>query len=112
MRQVESIGLKGAWASIVIFALCSALTLPLALRARRPGGGDAGNLLIMGLMSGAALSAAERWADCDALIVRHQNVRWTYRDLQGRVDAFAAGLLAPGLQPGDRIGIWSPNNSE
>ena len=29
-----------------------------------------------------------------------------------RVDAFAAGLLALGLEPGDRIGIWSPNNAE
>jgi fatty-acyl-CoA synthase len=57
-------------------------------------------------------SAARRWADCDALIVRQQNVRWTYRELSQRVDAFAAGLLALGLQPGDRIGIWSPNNSE
>src|SRR5439155_26597489 len=33
-------------------------------------------------------------------------------ELQERVDAFAAGLLALGLAPGDRIGIWSPNNSE
>jgi fatty-acyl-CoA synthase len=57
-------------------------------------------------------AAARRWADCDALIVRQQNLRWTYRELQQRVDGFAAGLLALGLQPGDRIGIWSPNNSE
>ena len=56
--------------------------------------------------------AAERWADRPALIVRHQNVRWTYRELNERVDAFAAGLLALGLAPGDRVGIWSPNNSE
>jgi fatty-acyl-CoA synthase len=56
--------------------------------------------------------AAERWAECPALIVRHQNVRWTYRELNARVDAFAAGLLALGLAPGDRVGIWSPNNSE
>ncbi len=57
-------------------------------------------------------AAAQRWAGCDALIVRQQNLRLTYRELQQRVDAFAAGLLALGLQPGDRIGIWSPNNSE
>jgi fatty-acyl-CoA synthase len=56
--------------------------------------------------------SAERWPDRPALIVRQQNVRWTYRELQERVDAFAAGLLALGLAPGDRIGIWSPNNAE
>jgi fatty-acyl-CoA synthase len=56
--------------------------------------------------------SAARWPDTAALIVRQQNVRWTYRELQERVDAFAAGLLALGLTPGDRIGIWSPNNAE
>jgi fatty-acyl-CoA synthase len=55
---------------------------------------------------------AERFGGRDALIVRHQQVRWTYRELKERVDAFAAGLLALGLEPGDRIGIWSPNNAE
>ena len=56
--------------------------------------------------------SAERWPDRPALIVRKQNVRWTYRELKEQVDAFAAGLLALGLAPGDRIGIWSPNNAE
>ena len=28
------------------------------------------------------------------------------------VDALAAGLLALGLEPGDRVGIWAPNNAE
>ncbi len=56
--------------------------------------------------------AVARWPDRPALIVRHQNVRWTYADLSRRVDACAAGLLALGLEPGDRVGIWSPNNSE
>src|SRR3954451_18643596 len=55
---------------------------------------------------------AERFAERDALIVRHQQVRWTYRELQRRVDAFAAGLLALGLEPSERVGIWSPNNAE
>ena len=57
-------------------------------------------------------SAAERWGDREALVVRHQNLRWSYNDLKMRVDAFAAGLLSLGLEPGDRIGIWSQNNSE
>jgi len=55
---------------------------------------------------------AERFAERDALIVRHQQVRWSYRELQRRVDAFAAGLLALGLEAGERVGIWSPNNAE
>ena len=47
-----------------------------------------------------------------ALVVRHQQVRWTWRELGARVDAIAAGLLALGLEPGDRIGIWAPNCAE
>jgi fatty-acyl-CoA synthase len=54
----------------------------------------------------------ERFAERDALVVRHQQLRWTYRELKDRVDALGAGLLALGLEPGQRIGIWSPNNSE
>jgi fatty-acyl-CoA synthase len=56
--------------------------------------------------------AAARWSSLDALVVRHQAIRWTYAELSERVDAVAAGLLALGLQPGDRVGIWSPNNAE
>jgi fatty-acyl-CoA synthase len=56
--------------------------------------------------------AAERWADRPALIVTQQGIRWTYAELNARVDAFAAGLLALGHEPGDRVGIWSPNNAE
>ena len=56
--------------------------------------------------------AVERWGDRPALIVTQQKVRWTYAELNARVDAFAAGLLALGLAPGDRVGIWSPNNAE
>src|SRR6202048_4402669 len=56
--------------------------------------------------------AAERCGGRDALISRHQGIRWSYRALKERVDAFAAGLLALGLRPGARVGIWSPNNAE
>src|SRR5581483_3260562 len=56
--------------------------------------------------------AAATWASQDAIIARHQGIRWTYAELQERVDAVAAGLLSLGLAPGDRIGIWSPNNAE
>lgn len=56
--------------------------------------------------------AVARWPASEALVVRHQGVRWTYRELQRKVEAFAAGLLALGVDPGDRVGIWSPNNAE
>ncbi len=56
--------------------------------------------------------AAGRWGNRDGLIVRHQNIKWSYSELKARVDDMAAGLLALGLAPGDRIGIWSPNNAE
>jgi fatty-acyl-CoA synthase len=44
-----------------------------------------------------------------ALISRHQKIRWSYRKFQEEVDGIAAGLIALGLEPGERIGIWSPN---
>jgi fatty-acyl-CoA synthase len=53
-----------------------------------------------------------RYPDRDALVVRQQGVRWTWSQLQQRVDALAAGLLRLGLEPGDRVGIWAPNCSE
>jgi fatty-acyl-CoA synthase len=56
--------------------------------------------------------ASGKWASRSALIVRQQNLRLTYAQLRQAVDKLAAGLLTLGLSPGDRIGIWSPNNSE
>ncbi|HQT79736.1 MAG TPA: AMP-binding protein, partial [Rhodopila sp.] len=53
-----------------------------------------------------------KWGHRPGLIVRQQGVNWTWAELAERVEAFAAGLVALGLQPGDRIGIWSPNNAE
>jgi fatty-acyl-CoA synthase len=56
--------------------------------------------------------AVRQWSERPAVVVRHQDIRWSYRQLGEAVDAFAAGLLALDLAPGDRIGIWSPNNIE
>src|SRR5271163_1262434 len=57
-------------------------------------------------------SVCAKWPSRPALVVRHQKVRLTYAELQREVDRLAAGLLTLGLEPGDRIGIWSPNTSE
>ncbi|WP_119420913.1 AMP-binding protein [Desertibaculum subflavum] len=56
--------------------------------------------------------AVAKYREREALVVRHQGIRWTWGELAAKVDALAAGLLALGLEPGDRIGIWSQNNSE
>jgi len=68
---------------------------------------------LLGHTIGYALDrAAAAWGDRTALLSRAQGVRWTWRELRGRADAFAAGLLALGLRRGDRIGIWSLNRAE
>ncbi|HYX64604.1 MAG TPA: AMP-binding protein, partial [Burkholderiales bacterium] len=56
--------------------------------------------------------AAATWGSREALVVRQQNVRWSYTELKERAEALAAGLLSLGLEPGDRVGIWAPNCSE
>ena len=55
---------------------------------------------------------AARVPDHQALIVPSQGVRWSYSELVRRADDFAAGLLALGLQRGERVGIWSLNCAE
>ncbi len=47
-----------------------------------------------------------------ALVVRHQDVRWSYGKLAAEVERAAVGLHALGLNKGDRIGIWAPNCAE
>ncbi|MCW3479269.1 AMP-binding protein [Neisseriaceae bacterium JH1-16] len=56
--------------------------------------------------------ACARHAERDALVVRQQGIRWTYAELREQVDRLACSLQRLGLAPGDRIGIWSPNNTE
>ena len=51
-------------------------------------------------------------ADTLALVVRHQDIRWTYREFRKQVDRLATGLIALGIEPGDRVGIWGPNSYE
>ncbi|MGX9541450.1 AMP-binding protein [Shewanella sp. A22] len=55
---------------------------------------------------------ANTYPDNLAIVVHHQHIRWNYRQYQAKVDALATGLLKLGVQPGDRVGIWSPNNIE
>ena len=55
---------------------------------------------------------AAKHAPREALVVRHQDVRWSWAELKRRVDNLACGLRRLGLAPGERIGIWSQNCAE
>ncbi len=62
---------------------------------------------------GAAFDrTVERFPQREALVVRHQQLRYTWAELAEAVDRCARGLLALGLQAGERVGIWSPNNAQ
>ena len=55
---------------------------------------------------------AARFPDRPAVVFREQGIRWTWREFADEVDVLAAGLASAGIQPGDRVGIWSPNRVE
>jgi fatty-acyl-CoA synthase len=72
-----------------------------------------GGTPLLGVTVGQLLDdAACRWPDNDALIVVDQGVCWNWRELRERAKNFAAGLIALGLQPGDRVGMLAPNRAE
>jgi fatty-acyl-CoA synthase len=53
-----------------------------------------------------------RFGDREALVSVHQDIRLTYDEFGGTVDRLSRALLASGIGPGDRLGIWSPNCAE
>ncbi|MFJ4345154.1 fatty acid CoA ligase family protein [Pseudomonas sp. NPDC089401] len=57
-------------------------------------------------------STVARFPDREALVVRHQALRYTWRQLAEAVDQHARALMALGVQAGDRLGIWAPNCAE
>jgi fatty-acyl-CoA synthase len=72
-----------------------------------------GEIPLLGHSIGEVLDAAARSCpDGDALVVRHQSVRFTYRQFLEEVERVARGLLRLGIQKEDRIGIWATNCAE
>ncbi|EMR47216.1 AMP-binding protein [Pseudomonas plecoglossicida] len=50
-----------------------------------------------------------RCCDSEALVSRHQGLRYSWRQLAEQVEIYARALIALGVNTGDRVGIWSPN---
>src|SRR3954471_14609898 len=53
-----------------------------------------------------------RFGDREALVSVHQDLRYTYAQFGEAVDRCARAFIAAGVEPGDRVGIWSPNCAE
>ena len=74
--------------------------------------GSAGPALVGATIGDFLDGVVEAHGDREAIVCVAQDLRWTYRELRDRAEVFAAGLLELGLEPGDRIGLWSPNRVE
>lgn len=61
-----------------------------------------------GSIPGLVRSAAERYADVEAVV--DGRTRISYEELGARVERATAACLASGVQPGDRVAIWAPNS--
>lgn len=68
--------------------------------------------LIYDTIGNALSAAAEQYRDQDAAVFVHQNKRFTFGELNEVARTVAGNLLKLGIQPGDRLGIWSPNRAE
>jgi len=55
---------------------------------------------------------AKRYPERDALVHVPSELNWCYDRLQTAVDKAAAGMLAIGFRPGDKIALWAPNLAE
>ena len=63
---------------------------------------------LLGMTIGDAFDdTVRKYPHNDAIISRHQNIRYTYFELQEKVDQCARSFMALGLRKGDRVGIWS-----
>jgi fatty-acyl-CoA synthase len=65
--------------------------------------------LLFDTVDGVLKRAVARGADRPAVVVSEQCVRYTFRELDAAVERVARGFVASGLEPGERVGIWSPN---
>ncbi|MEA2246676.1 MAG: fatty-acyl-CoA synthase [Solirubrobacteraceae bacterium] len=68
---------------------------------------------LLGETIGANLErTVARFGGQEAVVSCHQGVRLTYEELDAAVNRLASGLLAAGVEKGERVGIWAPNCAE
>jgi fatty-acyl-CoA synthase len=63
-------------------------------------------------VGGALRQAAREHPDRDAVVFPALGVRWSWSELDRRVDVVASGLIARGVAPGENVGLWSMNAPE
>src|SRR3984893_14896681 len=68
--------------------------------------------LLYRTVDGVLKAAVEDAPDRPALVVPFQSVRFTFAEFDREVERVARGMVACGLKPGERIGIWAPNCAE
>lgn len=72
-----------------------------------------GTVPLLGMCIGEVLDhSAELYPNTEALVVRHQDRRYSYSQLRAEVERAARGLIALGIEKGDRVGIWATNCAE
>jgi fatty-acyl-CoA synthase len=68
--------------------------------------------LLYRTVDGVLKTAAAEGPERAALVVPYQSLRFTFAEFDRAVERIARGMIACGLEPGERIGIWAPNCAE
>jgi fatty-acyl-CoA synthase len=63
-------------------------------------------------IDGVLKAAVDEGPERTALVVPYQSIRLTFAEFDREVERAARGMIACGLKPGERIGIWAPNRVE
>ena len=76
------------------------------------GSGTSGTSLLGDTIGDNLARTVARFPGAEAMVDVPSGRRWSYLELDSDVTALALGLLAMGVESGDRVGIWSPNCPE
>src|SRR6202051_3693320 len=68
--------------------------------------------LLYRTVDGVLKAAVDQMPDRSALVVPFQSIRFPFAGFDREVERVARGMVACGLKPGERIGIWAPNCAE